>query len=82
MSVNIEAVYEDGVLKPGVPLALPEHARVRLTIEVDAPAALSELGQRLSALREDVVRSGTPLLDWDGIEAEVASRRGGWREDV
>ena len=82
MSVSVEAIYENGVLKPGVPLALPEHARVRLTIEMDIPPVVSDLGRRLAALREQVVRSGTPLLDWDGIEAEGASRRGGRREDA
>lgn len=82
MSVSVEAIYENGVLKPGVPLALPEHARVRLTIELEAPPGVSDLGRRLTALRERIVRTGAPLLDWDAIEAEVASRRGGWREDV
>jgi predicted DNA-binding antitoxin AbrB/MazE fold protein len=33
MSITVEAVYEDGVLKPAQPLALNEHERVRLTIE-------------------------------------------------
>ena len=31
---TIIAIYEDGVLKPTEPLDLPEHAEVRLTIEV------------------------------------------------
>lgn len=36
MSTVVEAVYENGMLKPVQPLSLPEGMRVRLTI---APAA-------------------------------------------
>ncbi|MDW8322376.1 MAG: antitoxin family protein [Armatimonadota bacterium] len=32
-SFTIEAIYERGVLRPLRPLELPEHTRVRLTIE-------------------------------------------------
>lgn len=33
MPLTIEAIYEDGVLKPTEPLALHEHEKVRVTIE-------------------------------------------------
>ncbi len=33
MSRTVEAIYEDGVLKPLEPLGLPEHARTRVTVE-------------------------------------------------
>jgi predicted DNA-binding antitoxin AbrB/MazE fold protein len=33
MSLTIEAVYEDGVLKPTQPLPLEEHERVRVTVQ-------------------------------------------------
>lgn len=33
MSMNIEAVYENGVLKPLSPLKLKEHEKVRIIIE-------------------------------------------------
>ncbi|MCS6922857.1 MAG: antitoxin family protein [Fimbriimonadales bacterium] len=32
-TLTIEAVYERGVLRPLRPLELPEHTRVRLTVE-------------------------------------------------
>lgn len=35
------------------------------------------LGRDLLAIRRRIVESGQPLLDWDGIEREVAVRRGG-----
>jgi predicted DNA-binding antitoxin AbrB/MazE fold protein len=37
MPLIIEAVYEDGVLKPVAPLPLREHERVRATLEPHAP---------------------------------------------
>ncbi|MGH7171576.1 MAG: antitoxin family protein, partial [Gemmataceae bacterium] len=33
MTLTIEAIYENGVLKPTQPLPLKEHDRVQLTIE-------------------------------------------------
>jgi predicted DNA-binding antitoxin AbrB/MazE fold protein len=33
MAITIEAVYEDGVLKPAQPLPLKEHEKVQLTIK-------------------------------------------------
>ena len=33
MTQTIEAIYEDGVLKPLTPLELPEHQRVTLNIQ-------------------------------------------------
>ena len=36
----------------------------------------TELGRKLWGIRQRIVASGAPLLDWDQIEAEVAVRRG------
>jgi predicted DNA-binding antitoxin AbrB/MazE fold protein len=36
MPRSIEAVYEDGVLKPLFPLNLKEHKRVRITLEEES----------------------------------------------
>jgi predicted DNA-binding antitoxin AbrB/MazE fold protein len=33
MTISIEAVYENGLLRPLSPLALPEHTRVRLAVD-------------------------------------------------
>ena len=34
---TITATFEDGVLKPAQPLNLPDHAQVRITIEIVEP---------------------------------------------
>lgn len=36
MTTVVEAVYEEGWLKPLKPLLLPEHSRVQLTLTVEA----------------------------------------------
>lgn len=33
MTITIEAIYENGVLRPTEPLVLQEHEKVRVTIE-------------------------------------------------
>ena len=38
-------------------------------------AASPSFAERLATLRAQIVASGDPLLDWDGVSAEVASRR-------
>ena len=35
MPLTVEAIYENGVLKPAQPLPLKEHEKVRLTIEAE-----------------------------------------------
>ncbi|MCP9495187.1 MAG: antitoxin family protein [Pyrinomonadaceae bacterium MAG19_C2-C3] len=44
MSQRVTAIYENGVLRPLVPLNLPEHARVELNVEAasSAPAASAQ----------------------------------------
>ena len=79
MTIFVDAVYEDGVLRLKSPIDLPERAQVR--VRIDGPdEARTELGRRLLELRSEIVRSGTPTLNWDDIEAEVSARRGGWQE--
>ena len=54
MTQTIIATFEDGVLKPAEPLKLPEHAQVRVTIELPKSEAQMEWEaqkeQRLAAL--------------------------------
>ena len=44
---------------------------------VSSAVARTPLGERLLRIRERIVASGEPLLSWDGIEHEIAERRGG-----
>lgn len=80
MVIAVDAIYENGVLKPKGSLDLPERTEVHLTIESSAGGARTDLGRELRALRAQIVESGAPLLGWEQISEEVAQRRGGWHE--
>ncbi|HEV2720428.1 MAG TPA: antitoxin family protein [Thermoanaerobaculia bacterium] len=79
MTIDVDAVYENGVLKLKQPVDLPQNAEVRVTIQT-SPVARTPLGRRLRELRSDIMKDGLPPLGWEEIEDEVAARRGGWRE--
>src|SRR5579884_881363 len=44
MALTIEAVYENGVLKPAQPLPLKEHERVQVTVQVKPSVARESAG--------------------------------------
>jgi predicted DNA-binding antitoxin AbrB/MazE fold protein len=44
MALTVEAVYENGVLKPAQPLPLKEHERVRVTVQVEPSVARESAG--------------------------------------
>ena len=64
MSITIDAIYENGVLRPVLPLPLSEHAHVRVTVEeqVKTETPVPEAGDE----------AGTPTLG-DQIAALVAA---------
>lgn len=47
-----------------------------LDLEYPLPVAESTLGRQLREIRQRIVSSGTPLLDWEALEQEIADRRG------
>jgi predicted DNA-binding antitoxin AbrB/MazE fold protein len=56
MAITIEAVYENGVLKPAQPLPLKEHERVRVTVDTPPLDILQVQG----------------ILGWKGTSEELA----------
>lgn len=56
MILNVQAVYEGGVLKPNQPLPLKEHEQVQLSIQTK-PDVRSAL---------DAVERGYGLISWTG----------------
>jgi len=72
MSRQLEAVYEHGVLRPLEPLVLPEHQRVRLTLE-EQPVKLSwESTEPTSERREELLwlakESGPYAGEWVALD--------------
>ncbi|MDD5035903.1 MAG: hypothetical protein PHE55_14230 [Methylococcaceae bacterium] len=75
-------------LPPSVPLGrhrvavvidppLIEQAAAPIQPIADEQPARTERWQHLMALREQAIAEGMQLMDWDEINAEVRSRRGG-----
>jgi hypothetical protein len=63
MSLNVEATYEDGVLKPAQPLPLQEHEKVRLTIHTAANSTGPD---------EGVIPCRDPhLIEWAARDPEL-----------
>jgi predicted DNA-binding antitoxin AbrB/MazE fold protein len=79
MSIDVDAIYENGVLRPKTPLGLPERTEVHLTIETGRLTRTS-LGSDLEALRARAVADGAPLLDREGVLEAVRTLRGGFRD--
>jgi predicted DNA-binding antitoxin AbrB/MazE fold protein len=70
MRTAIEAIYENGLLRPLEPLALAEHARVRVSVEtlendVERAAWLAQSERRLRETWEN---------DGDDVFNELLSR--------
>ena len=65
MTLTIEAVYENGVLKPSQPLPLKENERVRLSIHTagDVQNALDAVGRSYGLIR------------WTGGQGNPAAHR-------
>ena len=68
MTIQLEAIFEQGVLRPLEPLTLPEHQRVRLTID--------EKPGQFSAPATQSVNERAGELDW--LSKESAPYAGQW----
>jgi predicted DNA-binding antitoxin AbrB/MazE fold protein len=53
--LTIEAVYENGVLKPAQPLPLQEHEKVRTTVEPARRSLAEEIASRGRALPQEIL---------------------------
>ena len=73
MSRQIDAIYDNGVLKPLVPLSLPDKARVKLTVEAQPVAeARAMLQKLLLPVREAFEASG--LSEDEAVEIFEAEK--------
>jgi predicted DNA-binding antitoxin AbrB/MazE fold protein len=55
MSITVTAIYEDGVLRPLTPLALPEHTTVEIAVQ---PVANSKSQEHRLRVRHALVAAG------------------------
>ncbi len=57
-TIETTAIYEDGILRPLAPLALPEHTQVQVSVRVVAGTSVLEHQQQVD---EALVRAGLML---------------------
>ena len=73
MSKTIEAIFEDGVLKPVSPLAFSEHARVTLVIE-DMPPVTSDVLSFASSVYSDLSAADISDIEKIALNRSLFSR--------
>jgi predicted DNA-binding antitoxin AbrB/MazE fold protein len=66
MAFIVEAVYENGVLKPAQPLPLKEHERVRIQVE-SVPEAVRRVRQSAGL----IPCADQAMIDWAALDPEL-----------
>jgi predicted DNA-binding antitoxin AbrB/MazE fold protein len=74
MSQIVTATYENGVLKPAEPLALPANAKVRLTVDLIIEEPKLTPAQRLAAI-EELWRTSTLHSDGERLTRDQLHER-------
>lgn len=78
MEISFDAIYEDGILRPLTPLALPNHARVAITVNATSlqssddaclrqQMALDAMFKEVDALAQHDLKDGLSGRDHDQI---------------
>jgi predicted DNA-binding antitoxin AbrB/MazE fold protein len=75
MSITVEAIYENGVLKPAQPLPLKEHEKVEVVIRTQLQDHSDDandrpLRERQAAL-ERLLSLQLPAADWEHMEQKI-----------
>jgi predicted DNA-binding antitoxin AbrB/MazE fold protein len=65
MSQQIDAIYDNGMLRPLAPLALPDQTRVKLTVEAEQPTEDEERLAKQKAALEAMFREIDKLPQHD-----------------
>ncbi len=63
MTLTVEAIYENGVLKPAQPLPLKEHEKVQLTIHTATTRAEQTAGV--------IPCTDAQLIEWAALDPEL-----------
>jgi predicted DNA-binding antitoxin AbrB/MazE fold protein len=66
MSLTVEAIYENGVLKPAQPLPLQEHEKVRIHIEI-----MSEAVRRVRQSAGLIPCTDQAMIEWAARDPEL-----------
>lgn len=67
MAITVEAIYENGVLKPDTPLPLNEHDRVQIIVSPSQAARPRPTPEEA----HEIVSLGYGLMGWKGTHEEL-----------
>ena len=83
MTNHVDAVYENGVLRPLEPLPLEEHQRVRVTISSISGDSLASLVDQsfLEQARKEVAAAGY-IPTHEEVREMTAKDAGSWSEAI
>lgn len=79
MKQQIDAIYENGLLRPLEPLVLAEREQVRLTVETSAAESEDWLDHDAVAW---ATKEGDPTIKLDEVRAKLASLPGSLSETI
>jgi predicted DNA-binding antitoxin AbrB/MazE fold protein len=74
----INAIYEEGVLKPLQPLDIQEHARVRVTIEPEMPEAHFSYHSIMAEIRKRQLNRGYKSPTRKDVDSYLQAERNSW----
>jgi predicted DNA-binding antitoxin AbrB/MazE fold protein len=76
MNHQVMAIYENGVLRPLVPLGLPEHTRVQVYVQ-PAAASLSNVDAHRQQVHEALIAAGLslPLSEPSTVTSSLSAER-------
>jgi predicted DNA-binding antitoxin AbrB/MazE fold protein len=76
---QFDAIYENGVLRPLIPLNLAEHAKVSLTIDRERRP---REGEPKPGYKSFISETGNPNITWDEVRKITAKLPGPLSDDV
>ena len=85
MAIQIEAIYENGVLKPLRPLDLTENKRFVIVIKEDTDESDYEAIEKVKfrdGVRKEVETTPAPVLSWEECRKITAHDPGSWSNEI
>jgi len=85
MAIQVDAVYENGVLKPLRPLDLAENEKVVVVIKESKDESDDEAIQKaafLERIQKELDANPGPILSWEECRALVKNDTSSWSEEI
>jgi len=76
----INAIYEEGVLKPLQPLDIQEHAKVRVIIEPEMPESHCSYQSIIAEIRKRQLNRGYKSPTREDVDSYLQAERDSWEK--